>query len=347
MRLIRTYGIVLFLMAFAGASTAQGFKAIAKLDSSTMLIGDQLNLTLSFRSPAKTEVLWPSIRDTILGNILVINRSKIDTSYSEDKKSFILSQKIRLTCFDSGFYTIPPIRFYYRNLPDTTTRFEQTEIQILTVHTVAVDTTLAIKPIKAPFRVSISLMEYLPWILGGLLFLAITGFLIYYLMKRKKGEPVFVLKPRIKYLPHEQALIDIESLRAKKLWQAGRVKEYHTELTEILRKYFEDKFHVPAMESTSAEILQNLEDITGISSGTRNKLAGILTLADLVKFAKYIPLAFDNEEVIGKAVEVINETYLIQDLPEPVPASIEGQNPSDGGGTELKAKSEPVTPKIS
>lgn len=333
------------LLFITGISNGQGFKATARLDSTSMLIGDQINLSLSFRAASKTQVLWPSIRDTILGNILIINRSKIDTSYSADKQSYILAQKIRLTCFDSGFYTIPPIRFYYRTLPDTTVRFEQTDIQILTVHTLAVDTTLAIKPIKAPIKVSWSITEFLPWILAGLLFLAIAGVLIYYLVRRKKGEPLFVLRPRVRYLPHEQALMDLENLRVKKLWQSGKVKEYHTELTEILRKYFEDKFHMLAMESTSAEILQDLGDRPGISKITLNKLMEILTMADLVKFAKYSPVASDNEEAIEKAILVINETYLLQDVDESGPVSPDGQMIAPMGGQAGEAQREPMIKK--
>ena len=304
---------ILLLLLLSGPMVfSQAYKASADLNPGTMLIGDQVNFTLSFNCPAGTQVVWPSLKDTILGNIQVIGRTNIDTLWSADKKNLKLSQKLRLTCFDSGFYTIPSIQFYYRHLPDTTIRFEQTGLQVLTVHTLHVDTTLAIKPIKGPVKVPFTILDYLYWILGGILFLAIAGFLIYYLIRRRKGEPIFVLRPNVKYQPHELALMELEKLRVKKLWQSGKTKEYHTELTNILRIYIENRFHLMAMESTSAEILEDLNEKTTIPKQTLEILDKVLSMADLVKFAKYIPLPEDHEQSIDNAVSFVNVTCTIE-----------------------------------
>ena len=317
MRISKTYYFLFLLLVSGTIAWGQGYKATAQLEPNTILIGDQVNLNLNFSFPSGTQVVWPSIKDTILGNIQVISRTNVDTSWSADKKNLQLTQKLRLTCFDSGFYTIPPIRFYYRNLPDTTIRFEQTEIQILTVHTLAVDTTLAIKPIKGPVKIPFSILEYMPWIVAGLLFLAIAGFLLYYLIRRRKGEPIFLLRPSVKYQPHEWALMELEKLRLRKLWQAGKTKEYHTELTDILRKYIEDRFHLMAMESTTGEILEDLEEKTGILKEYRTTLGDILSMADLVKFAKYLPLPEDHEHSLEYAVDFINKTFTTPEIPVP------------------------------
>ena len=282
-----------------------------------MLIGDQVTLNLSFSFPAGTQVVWPSIKDTILGNIQVISRTKVDSSWSTDKKNLKLTQDLRLTCFDSGFYTIPSIRFYYRNLPDTTIKFELTGLQVLTVHTMTVDTTKAIRPIKGPVKVGFSILEYLPWIIAGMWFLAIVGFLLYYFIKKRRGEPIFLLRPNVKYQPHELALMELEKLRARKLWQAGKMKEYHTELTNILRKYIEDRFHIMAMESTSEEILDNLEEMTIIRKEWREILREVLSMADLVKFAKYSPMPEEHERSMEYAVDFINITFAAPEPPEP------------------------------
>jgi hypothetical protein len=315
LRISRTYYFLFLLLVSGTIAWGQGYRATAKLEPNSILIGDQVNLSLNFSFPSGTQVVWPSIKDTILGNIQVISRTKVDTSWFPDKKNLQLTQKLRLTCFDSGFYTIPPIRFYYRNLPDTTIRFEQTEIQILTVHTLAVDTTLAIKPIKGPVKIPFSILEYLPWIIAGMLFLAIAGFLLYYLIRRRKGEPIFLLRPSVKYQPHEWALMELEKLRIKKLWQAGKMKEYHTELTDILRKYIEDRFRLMAMESTTGEILEDLEEKTGIRKECRTTLGKILSMADLVKFAKYLPLQEDHEQSMENAVDFINKTFATPEIP--------------------------------
>jgi len=312
--LSKTYSLLTIFLLTAGVAFAQDYKATASITPGSILIGDQVELSLIFTGPSGAEVIWPTIKDTILGNLQVINRTKIDTSLSADKKTLQLSQKLRITCFDSGFYTIPPINFFYRHLPDTTIRNIQTNIQALTVHTLAVDTTKAIKPIKGPVRIGFSIFEFLPWIIAGLLFIVVAGFLIWYYLKRKKGEPIFVLRPSVKYQPHEWALMELEKLRAKKLWQTGKIKDYHTELTDILRKYSEDRFHIMALESTTAEILEDLESKTLITKENREILSRILLMADLVKFAKYLPLPEEHDQSMEYAIDFINNTY---STPEP------------------------------
>ncbi len=286
----------------------QDVSVSAKLDTNAMLIGDHVGLTLKYTGPAKSQVLWPFMPDTILGSITVIGRGKIDTVYAVDKKSVTYSQQINLTCYDSGFYTFPSIPFKYRMLPDTTGLVSVTTMMLLAVHTVKVDTTLAIKPIIGPLKVPMTFREMLPWILAGLVVLLLIISVIWYLRKRKKQEPIFVLKPKVVLSAHELALQEIEKLRVKKLWQAGKVKEYHSELTEILRKYIEDRFRVPALEQTTMEISLGLKNHSGCSQISLDKLVNLLTLADLVKFAKATPLATENEKSLADGIEFIYET---------------------------------------
>ena len=237
---------------------AQQPVATATLDTNVMLIGDQVGLSLQFTGPADVQVLWPSIPDTLLEKIEVIERNKIDTLFSESGATTSYSQNILLTSFDSGFYVIPPIPFYFRVLPDTTIYVTETRTHFLAVHTLAVDTTKPIKPIKGPRRVPLTLWEILRWILAGLAVAGVIAFMIYYLRKRRKKEPIFRLRQRVQLKPHELALQELEKLRIQKLWQEGKLKEYYSELTEILRRYMENRFAVPALESTSAEILNDL-----------------------------------------------------------------------------------------
>jgi hypothetical protein len=280
----------------------------AKLDTNAMLIGDHVGLTLKYTGPAKSQVLWPFVPDTILGSITVIGRGKIDTTFTADKKSVTYSQQLNITSYDSGFYTIPGIPFKYRLLPDTASAIASTNMTLLAVHTVKVDTTQAIKPIIGPMKVPISFLEMLPWIIGCLVIVLIVIAVIWYLNKRRKNQPVFSLKPAIVLPPHELALLEIEKLRVKKLWQAGKVKEYHSELTEILRRYIEGRFQVPALEQTSAEITSDLRNNAACSPQELDKLGKLLVMADMVKFAKSQPLAAENEKCLLDGIEFVNHT---------------------------------------
>jgi len=309
MRILSIIGI-LFILA-GSPSLAQNVTATARLDTGAMLIGDHVGLKLKLDAPSGTQVIWPSMPDTILGNIIVIGRSKVDSSFSKDRKSLTLTQELNLTCFDSGVYTIPQIPFRYRILPDTAVKTASTGLSMLLVHTLKVDTTNAIKPIKGPLSIPITFREMLPWILGGLAVLALAALLFWYLRKRKKHEPLIQVRQKMKLQPHEKALQDLEKLRIRKLWQEGKVKEYHSELTDILRIYIEESFGIPAMESTTYEIISDLRKRTGFSRAVVEKAERILSIADMVKFAKAVPVASENENSLNNGIEFINDTRIL------------------------------------
>ena len=102
---MRTAIICLLFIVLPGLvqSYGQEVNVLAKLDTNAMLIGDHVGLTLKYTGPANSQVLWPFIPDTVLGNITVIGRGKIDTVFASDKSSVTYTQEVNLTCFDSGF----------------------------------------------------------------------------------------------------------------------------------------------------------------------------------------------------------------------------------------------------
>ncbi len=306
---IRVVVITLFILATGfRILNAQQVTVSARLDTNAMLIGDHVGFRLQFSGPPQARVIWPFMPDTILGNINVIGRGKLDTTWTADKKGMTLSQEFTITSFDSGFYTIPPITFGYRIAPDTSLLESTSQLLTLMVHTIKVDTTQAIKPIAGPLRVPITFREILPWILlaAGAIALVIAG--VWFYLRRKKNKPVFQLKPAVVLLPHEIALREMEQLRVKKLWQSGKIKEYYSELTEIIRRYIENRFGVQALEQTSTEILDSLRELENCPRPVTEKLAPMLILADMVKFAKAQPLPVDNEQSLNTGIEFVYET---------------------------------------
>lgn len=296
------------LLLWPGARVAAQARAEARLDTTTILIGDQVGMKFSFTGPAQTQVLWPVLPDTIYNGIQIVQRGKIDTTFSQDRTTKTLTQRVVLTSFDSGFYTISSIPFYYRTLPDTTTLSAETEMIYLKVNGISVDTTKAIKPIKGIMKVPWSFREILPWILLGLAVAILTTLLVFYLKKRKKQEPVFTLITKTPLKPHEIALAELEKLREKKLWQAGKVKEYHTAITDILRQYMEARFGILAMESTTDEILESLVNGGHAAAPQLGVLRPVLVMADLVKFAKAHPVPEENEGSLASATRFVSET---------------------------------------
>ena len=310
MNIFYKIAVILIMLFFQLVAKGQT-EAVATMDTSDIMIGDQIKLHLSFSGPSDVEVAWPQINDTIVSAVEVVNRTGIDTIRSENNNHYI--QNLTITSFDSGYYAIPPFRFKYRVEGDTALHFVETAPLLLGVHTVEVDTTKAFRDIKMPIAAPYTFREALPWILLGLGIILIGYLLYYYLKKKKHDEPVFkARKPKLP--PHQIAFDALENLRFKKLWQNGKVKKYHTELTDILRTYISERFGVHALEMTTDEIVEVLEP-TPVNDQALAKLKDTFVLADLVKFAKAQPLPVENDLSLNNAIDFVKETMHIEQVP--------------------------------
>lgn len=279
----------------------------AEIDTTNIRIGEQFQLKISV---AETKnVIIPKIR---LQGLEIIDSTRIDTL----KKSII--RRYILTGFDSGAFYIPQQQIFIRN------QAFLTDSLLINVATVAIDTTKVKKfPIKSikkePFTFD-DFKIYLYLLLG---ILAIIGFWIYWFVIRKKkitaDTPTYRILP-----PYEEALLKLTALDEKLLWQNNKIKEYYSELTEIVRGYIERELKVPALENTSDEILEMILEfkktaVVDTSKETIHKLKELLREADLVKFAKSKPLAIEIEDDRRDA------EYIIGNLkPKPIIAKENG-----------------------
>ena len=127
--------------------------------------------------------------------------------------------------------------------------------------TLKVDTSAAIKDVKAPIKIPLDWRWIALWVMIALIIIGI----IYYLYRRyqkKKSERQPVKKVII--LPsYTIALNALHDLEEQKLWQKGQIKEYHSTITEIIRKYFEERFNMPALELPTSEAVELLKQREG------------------------------------------------------------------------------------
>lgn len=169
------------------------------------------------------------------------------------------------------------------------------------------DTTSAIAGIKPIIEEPADWRDFL-WLAYALLGIALA-FLGYYLWKRFKKEEVeeIIEAPVIIRPAHEIALEKLDSLKQGKMWETGDIKEYQSQLTFVAREYLENRYNVPALESTTEEILQKLKTVEFPDVHERD-LKEILTIADLVKFAKARPSGSIHEEFLIKTYDLVNHT---------------------------------------
>lgn len=292
-------------LAFPAKEAFSQISAKAMLDSTNILIGDHVHFTLELTSNDLKSVKWPIFADTLTSQIEIVKVNPLDTIKKGNE--IIVKQKFTITSFDSGFWVIPPISFYIFDRTGQITDTIQSEALLLTVRTVEVDTTAAIKPIKEPLPAPFTFKEAMPYIGIGLAAIVAILAIIWYFNKRKKAEPIFRFIQKPKIPPHELAAKLLEELRRQKLWQEGRIKEYHTQLTDIIRRYIEDRFEIMAVEMTSDEIISAFSQEI-INQELKGKLSSILKLADLVKFAKLNPLPLEHDQSLINAVEFVDAT---------------------------------------
>ncbi len=299
--------VLLIVTGFVQKSGAQRVKATASLDSAQILLGDQVKLFLQLDKPKHIPVRFPMVPDTIVGYIEVLDRSKIDTFEGENDDFEKLIQSFTITCFDSGAYRIPP---YWFNIEvDGINDSIPSNGVTLQVYSMPIDTTMGPTDIKMPYDAPLSLKEVTPYILGVILAGAILFFILYSIKRKKKNQPIFAKPAKPKEPAHIVALRELNRIKEEKIWQKDKIKLYYSEVTEALRVYIVDRFQIPAMEQTSDETIAEFKNQKELLSDRDfNKLSGILKLADMVKFAKYKPMADDNTATLDDAFIFINDT---------------------------------------
>ncbi|MEZ4957750.1 MAG: hypothetical protein R2825_29605 [Saprospiraceae bacterium] len=299
----KQFSIIVFLFGWLAVS-AQEVSVKATLDSTHLLIGGQMNVTLEVNQPAGMQVQFPTFTDTLTRSVEILDASTPDTSLTDDQRSRII-QRLTITSFDSGYQVIPPLAFLVKNQNGRVDTLLTNSLG-LDVLLVAVDTSQAIMPIKGPADMPYTLQDALPWILGGLLAIAIAIGLFLYFKKRKKPEEVVRAKP--KEAPHVIAFRELDKLKEEHLWQSGELKAYYSRLTDIVREYIEHRFQIHTLERTSDEVLASFKNAGLADQVPFENLQQLLYQADLVKFAKGKPQPEDNMRSLEQAYDFVKQT---------------------------------------
>ncbi|MDA0890352.1 MAG: hypothetical protein O3A52_04275, partial [Bacteroidetes bacterium] len=224
---------ILLLSNFAFAQTAT-------LDSNTILIGQQINFTIT--NKVTSTKIWPTYNEFLVEGIEIIKASKIDTTDG------VITQEFVITAWDSGSYFIPPIAFSENS---------KTQALLLNVQTIILAEDAELKDIKQPIEEPIGWSDIWPWLLGILILSLIIFIVKKYIFNKNK--PSIIIKPKVIIAADISALKELNALEKAKIWQEGNVKEYHSQLSEIIRRYTENRFQFIALELTTDEILQELK----------------------------------------------------------------------------------------
>ncbi len=303
--------ILAILMTFIGLSVFAENQVKATIGTQQMKVGDQTTIDFEVYYSAEEEnIIFPALQDTITKFIEIIEVNNIDTTFDEeDVTKKILHQRLVITSWDTGYHVIPPFSFVVGG--DTL----KTNPLILNVTGIDLNPEQDIKDIKDVEDVPFSLLDYLlanKISIGIILLIVLLIILSVLLYKRYKNRPKQdqeIIVP--KEAADSVAIRKLDELKAKKLWQDGKIKAYYSELSFILREYLEHRYQVRALEQTTDETLLLLKSILKDEMALIQHFDFILQLADMAKFAKQQPVASENEQAMKLAYEFVEQTKFI------------------------------------
>ena len=274
----------------------------ASIDSTMLMIGDQTAMHLSVTQEANDRVEMPVFGKTLQDGIEIVDRSAVDTTTLPDGR-LQLSQELTLTSFKDSLFAVAPIAVVSGG--DT---FWTEPMALNVIQPFEVDSSLAITDIKDIEKAPIYWWGIIRWILLALgiigLFIGAYYGVLWYRKHFLKEEEV--IEPELLRPADEVALEKLDEIKAQKIWKDGKVKEYQTELTDVVREYIGRRFDVQSTEKTSDETLRAMKPL--IDKELFSKLSKMLQLADLVKFAKWHTTPDENEQALSTAYEFVNET---------------------------------------
>ena len=284
------------LILFTSLTWAQEPRISVRTDSTQYKVGAWILLHVDAELPPWVDSLVVAVKDS-LGSFEILN---VDSSPSKTGHQQWL---FRLTIFDTGKVYIPPAIFSYKNRGDTLARVASSNPIPLTIVGIPVDLKGDIKDVKPPLDSPWKFEDFLPYLIALVVVLLLGIAYWYYRRLKKRREASYVpSKPDIP--PWRVALAALHTLEDRRLWQQGRVKEFYSETTEIIRRFLEDQYGLLALESTSDEIVEQLRRLPEAQS-VQKEFRSFFTTADLVKFAKYLPTPEENEQELTWAFHFV------------------------------------------
>ena len=301
---VRGMLIVFFLLILSGNISAQ---VAASIDSTSIQIGQEIRYKMQVETDSTQIVIFPE--GQTFSPLEVIESYKTDTTKSGNR--FNLIKEYALTQFDSGHYTIPRQKVM---VGDQVFLTDSLKVE---VRDVLVDTTkqkmFKIKPLVDVDASFFNWKKYIWWIVISLL---LIGLITFFVLRRKKRKEA----KEDELPPYERAILALQRIDASHLLEQDSHKEYYSQLSDTARKYIDEEVYDHAMESTTDELIERLDEeiktgALNLDKHTIEELKTVLKTADMAKFAKSKPdigTAKADRNVIER---VINETK--EAIPEP------------------------------
>lgn len=291
-----------------GSANSQNVVLNAEIDTFQMMIGEQTKIKLELSVDTGYKVVMPDFEKELMSGIEIIEKKRDIRNLNENRRN-LYTEEYLITSFDSTLYNIPP----FKVLVDSSEYFSNS--LALAVYTMPIDTA-NLQNICGPkdvWNVELTWEEYRDSVHLGIIVLFLALALAWVVVRFVKNKPIIrIVKIKPKEPSHIVAINKIESIKIDETFQNDdNIKEYYTQLTDVLREYMHNRFGFNATEMTTSEILDYLRKIDNREN--LSDLKDILETADLVKFAKLHPATNENNRNMMNAIEYVNITKNIEE----------------------------------
>ena len=271
-------------------------------------LGDPLVLTLSVVAEAGVAVEMPVFGDA-LGRFGIVDYAPRREATTDGGTA--LTQRYTLQTPMSGRQRIPRLRVEYVDGRDGATNAPVRELLTdeLSFAVASVlpggDISLELKPVRGPLAALQGpwLARYWPWLAVSAL--ALSGGIVGFVLWLRRAEQ------RARETAYDRALKRLERLRRLGFPDAGASDGWYVELSDIVRRYIEERFALRAPELTTEEFLLEAGRSADLSPSHRELLSHFLARCDQVKFARYSPGEDESRDALGVAERFVGETRLI------------------------------------
>lgn len=297
--------LLFICLFFTAYSLAQEVKIIASTDSTHYLIGDQIKVRFQIYHGQTTRIEMPDLQDSLKPfEVLAADSIKV---YAQPDGRVKEAFGLTIAAYDSVGSFSKSFTLLYAIAGDTAVHTAVSNSILISVARIKVDTLAEIKDVKGPLS-----EPEPPWwmrywwvlvIIAILLMIASATFIIY-MYRKLRPEKVI---PEAILTDEQRAVKKLKELEEKQLWQKSQIKEYHSEITEIIREYFEKRYKIIALKLTTTETVEALRQQTA-PDAVVVLTAEFLTLADMVKFAKHVPPFETNERMLEIAYLIVEKS---------------------------------------
>jgi len=312
MRRIAPALVCVCLVAAPAALAAQSAQSrvTTNVDTTLVTVGDRITVTVSVEHPTGTQVVWPDSVDLSPFEVLDARLTPTTTVAGGARTSAVIT----VTAFELGELELPSLDLEVVSA-DGTSEMLRTDRFGIEVLSVGADEGGDIRGIRGPLSIPIGVIILVGW----LLVLLVLALLLYafWRYRRRRGAKAEPGKPRAPPVPAwVAALAALDEVEASPMLQRGEVKEYHITVSEIVRRYVEERFHVDALEMTTKEVMAGLEKAR-VDAAFRQGFGRFLDQCDMVKFAKVRPDGDACRAVLALGRELVEGSIPVEGAPEP------------------------------